>query len=457
MKKYATILFLFMFFLTDYSFAQICKPVISLHFEFGKDALTKADRQKLIDYLKTTVVKEYIIEVYAGTDDVGPEDRNMSLSERRAEYVKKVIEKNFPGKINSIRAIGKGELDPTFPNDNEHNKYLNRRADVMFFPVTDGKITFGGSKGSEIEVASDFFKTCAICESKPEVKEYLTEGDAASAGIPLIDTAGNAIITGGMVKLDFNCAELDSCNKASIRIPASQADPMMTVWESVLVDGQIRWINTVKPCYIRNNYYVFETECLNKGMKLYNCDKPGCTYFLETPYDQNQKLSVSDGNNLYYNVIPDFYKKNIGSISSLPPDCIDSSAVINHVAVLRGIEYSYKGKIFKHFNIKMRSFSIPESAYKKQILRSDTTVILKVPKNAIAYLRIPEIDSTNIITNYREKERKFQYKYPTAPSEIVVYDDQQNAYTFDYSMLKTRYIKRKKLMKIKVKRNQLRK
>lgn len=84
--------------------------------------------QVLNQYGKTTVT------IIGHTDNVGSNEYNQSLSERRAQSVQDY----FAGQnVNSLRleAYGRGETEPRADNNTESGRQLNRRVDLWILPV----------------------------------------------------------------------------------------------------------------------------------------------------------------------------------------------------------------------------------------------------------------------------------------------------------------------------------
>jgi outer membrane protein OmpA-like peptidoglycan-associated protein len=83
---------------------------------------------RLVDLIKQN--KNYNLKIEGYTDNVGKEDYNLNLSQKRAEAVKNFLLEN--GISNSINAKGLGESNPKFDNINETTKAKNRRVDIYF-------------------------------------------------------------------------------------------------------------------------------------------------------------------------------------------------------------------------------------------------------------------------------------------------------------------------------------
>jgi outer membrane protein OmpA-like peptidoglycan-associated protein len=85
-----------------------------------------------------TVLKEYsktVVEVAGHTDNVGSEEYNQSLSERRAQTVANYLtSRGISGK--RLLTVGAGESRPVAPNDTEGNRQINRRVELTIVPVT---------------------------------------------------------------------------------------------------------------------------------------------------------------------------------------------------------------------------------------------------------------------------------------------------------------------------------
>ena len=72
---------------------------------------------------------EVEIEVSAHTDDVGSDEFNEQLSERRANSVKQyLIKNNIPE--GSLSSVGFGESRPLVANNSEENRRRNRRVEL---------------------------------------------------------------------------------------------------------------------------------------------------------------------------------------------------------------------------------------------------------------------------------------------------------------------------------------
>lgn len=102
-----------------------------LLFAFAKaDLSSKADKNvdKLATFLKKYPNRNVLIEGH--TDNIGSEEYNLDLSQRRAESVKEKLIRNGVGP-DRITTVGYGEKYPAVSNDTDENRALNRRVEVI--------------------------------------------------------------------------------------------------------------------------------------------------------------------------------------------------------------------------------------------------------------------------------------------------------------------------------------
>ncbi len=96
-------------------------------FELRPESFPELDR--LAEFIKSNKVKSIRIEGH--TDSIGTVEYNLSLSEKRAESVKKyLVSKEIPA--NSIKTIGFGSSKPLESNDSESGRAKNRRVEIYF-------------------------------------------------------------------------------------------------------------------------------------------------------------------------------------------------------------------------------------------------------------------------------------------------------------------------------------
>ena len=81
------------------------------------------------------VLNDYVsIEISAHSDNVGSDDFNLRLSQRRAASVKDyLVQKNI--NKDRMKSVGYGEQRPIVSNDTEENRTKNRRVELMVIAV----------------------------------------------------------------------------------------------------------------------------------------------------------------------------------------------------------------------------------------------------------------------------------------------------------------------------------
>ena len=84
--------------------------------------------ERLLDLIKQN--KNYKIEIKGFTDDVGKDDYNLNLSQKRSESVKEYLIKNNIS--NLVTAKGYGENNPKYDNTDVGKKAKNRRVEIYF-------------------------------------------------------------------------------------------------------------------------------------------------------------------------------------------------------------------------------------------------------------------------------------------------------------------------------------
>lgn len=100
-------------------------------FGFDRSDLTRQARENLNDLRK--VLRKYEdtnIEIQGHTDNVGTDEYNQGLSERRASSVSVYLQDKGlePGRI---KTRGYGETAPRYTNESEDGRSLNRRVDFL--------------------------------------------------------------------------------------------------------------------------------------------------------------------------------------------------------------------------------------------------------------------------------------------------------------------------------------
>lgn len=101
-----------------------------VNFLSGKTKLTPGSQAKIQSMINRIKSLDYTaIEIYAYTDDVGSDNYNLSLSNRRAASLSEMLVYHGLDK-NKITAFGMGEKHPIADNATEQGKAINRRGEL---------------------------------------------------------------------------------------------------------------------------------------------------------------------------------------------------------------------------------------------------------------------------------------------------------------------------------------
>ncbi len=112
--------------------AQGCFSAMNLNINFDTGSAHVTDESmdrihQFADFLKT--VPLYDVTIVGYTDNVGTQQNNLRLSQRRADKVRELLIQDGVDPA-SLRAIGKGENDPVASNDTAEGRAQNRRIEA---------------------------------------------------------------------------------------------------------------------------------------------------------------------------------------------------------------------------------------------------------------------------------------------------------------------------------------
>jgi outer membrane protein OmpA-like peptidoglycan-associated protein len=105
--------------------------VSNIEFAFGSSTLRKRGT-KILDRVYQILEKygNYNVVVEGHTDDIGDEEYNLKLSEKRALAVKNYLADNGTDE-KRLKYVGMGESLPFYPNTNDENRRRNRRVEFL--------------------------------------------------------------------------------------------------------------------------------------------------------------------------------------------------------------------------------------------------------------------------------------------------------------------------------------
>ncbi len=115
---------------------------VTVQFAFDSAALTDEARSALEGVVSDVSANVNFMAIISGfTCDIGPEEYNRGLAERRAEAVRHFLAERLGAEFVRLAALGFGEISPVAQNSNDENRRLNRRVEVSIVrpvPATGG-------------------------------------------------------------------------------------------------------------------------------------------------------------------------------------------------------------------------------------------------------------------------------------------------------------------------------
>ena len=111
--------------------SEVSSKSYSIEFETGSAVIKPTSLKMLNEIFESAVVAEGLkVGVYGHTDNVGTDDINVPLSEKRAAAVKDYLVKKGLS-VNRVEAKGFGASKPVADNDTEAGRRQNRRVEIV--------------------------------------------------------------------------------------------------------------------------------------------------------------------------------------------------------------------------------------------------------------------------------------------------------------------------------------
>ena len=108
-------------------------------FAFDDAGLNSISQRALREYVYPGIAPDAIVHVIGHTDDIGMDDYNLGLSERRADAVTRDIQTTVSkGLIDSLDKQGAGERQPLFNNVFPEGRFYNRTVHVIVENTREG-------------------------------------------------------------------------------------------------------------------------------------------------------------------------------------------------------------------------------------------------------------------------------------------------------------------------------
>jgi hypothetical protein len=479
--------------------AQICDKKQSVFFESDKYSITAAEEKKL---QKLTAgfgqeTDSYFIEIHAFTDSIASEKYNQKLAKNRLNSIVSYLKENSKAQFEIIERV-RGEAAPSSSNETEEGRAKNRRVDIFWFKMKDGKILLKGKRNMELEVEKERFFPCGVCESNPQLTEIYTNEEAARAGVPLVATSGCSLITGGMMTFDYDCdgrrrkqiLSDTGCPMITVRIPADNYNPRMRLWQATNSTNRRNFTWTEDTFGIldydeKNKCYIIQTRyCPGAGLNCDMCALGPDNIDLAPRNDSAGVVAVPElirgpKSTRSWGMNSRKVDRGLQRTSTLWRFRYNGRGSVSFAdsgMSKERIGYAYSGTLDRFEAIcdsgrcqRLREcwcFEIPLSAYTKIIyFQKKKNYRLKVPLKYRKYnvrLFIPAADTLLSINRVKGSKRKYTFQQPLPDTYVVVYNEAANPNNkrgydahVDLMDVKTKYSKRKKIYRAKIKRKQL--
>jgi outer membrane protein OmpA-like peptidoglycan-associated protein len=107
----------------------------SIYFGGGNYYIDPQQTEELKSFIKSFPnIQNYTITVHSHTDNIGTDEFNQMLSEMRSYMsIKKLVEMTVPREIISIHDFG--EYNPIYDNSTLEGRLMNRRVDIILWPL----------------------------------------------------------------------------------------------------------------------------------------------------------------------------------------------------------------------------------------------------------------------------------------------------------------------------------
>lgn len=106
-----------------------------IYFSGGSYGIDQKQAQELKQFIESFAnIEQYTITVHSHTDNIGSIEFNQFLSERRSDMaVQKLLELRVPRNIITVQDFG--EFNPIYDNSTFQGRLMNRRVDIILWPV----------------------------------------------------------------------------------------------------------------------------------------------------------------------------------------------------------------------------------------------------------------------------------------------------------------------------------
>lgn len=183
------------------TFSQDCSKS-TIYFGLNKRKTEKiflAHIDSILDTFEPST--SYLFEVHGHADSRGNEDDNFELAAERIDFVMRYVRSK---KLSNIYLLQQnyGERNPISSKHRE-----NRRVNIYTAPINDnGTIEISGSDNNKVNVPSNYFRQCGYCTAQPELKTTTDSSEKNSYKI----------------QIESNCDDPLECFSVEFRFPYEQ-------------------------------------------------------------------------------------------------------------------------------------------------------------------------------------------------------------------------------------------
>lgn len=267
------------------------QETFSIYFPFDVSEIPEDEKNKIFAELLPFIdtVKVLSIQMIGNTDSYSSNDYNQVLGMKRAVAAKEVLEDFLPV-ASTISSLGKST--PKFSNETNEGRSSNRRVDIIVKyqliqkeyseanPAIDTETMFENDtlikfpEGIELHVKANTFYPNKIKEVTFKAQEVLSPYSIYQRGLSTMTADGRCLKSGGMMFTDaqINGQSVQPNDSILVRIPASEIDTNMKIWDIQVVDGDTLWVESdIKLNFNEDGgYYEFKS----KGLPSINVDVP---------------------------------------------------------------------------------------------------------------------------------------------------------------------------------------
>lgn len=240
---------LFTLFSAAFTFAQQEKISFEVYFEFNKAKLKQVSMDKIDSVLTATTSRRLKSRVSGHTCDIGTDNYNMDLSEKRAQATFEFL-KEKGEREDRLELVFYGEKDAKYPNDLD-GRPLNRRVELTFTLEDDDRDTVIRESCAEVFIEKRSYKPNKNKAVSFELRVLNSLSKLQAENVSAEDKSGKKLYFTGVMYYNakVNGAVMLPVKNLKIKIPAAgEPKAGFTLYRGEESGGKIVWVNTGKAC-----------------------------------------------------------------------------------------------------------------------------------------------------------------------------------------------------------------